>query len=66
MEKAYGEFDKEGNGFFTYEELAEHLIGVGASFSKATLISLAEDIDTDNDKKISKVKLEYHEYFCRC
>lgn len=55
MERAYSEFDKDGKGFFTFEELADHLIGVGASFSKTDLISLAEDIDTDSDKKISKV-----------
>lgn len=56
MEKAYTKFDTNDQGFFTYEELADHLIGVGASFDKATLVSLAEDIDTDNDRRISKVE----------
>lgn len=55
MERAYGELDKDGVGFFTYEELADKLVAVGAAFSRDTLVSLAEDIDTDNDGKISKV-----------
>lgn len=55
MERAYGELDKDGLGYFTYEDLADKLIAVGAAFSKETLVSLAEDIDTDNDRKISKV-----------
>lgn len=66
MERAYIEFDKEGNGFLTYEELAEHLLGVGASFGKATLVSLAEVIDTDSDKKISKVSRNTTKLCCCC
>lgn len=57
MDRAYREFDKEGKGEFTYGELAEKLIGVGAAFERGTLISLAEDIDTDNDGRISKVSV---------
>lgn len=55
MDRAYKEFDREGKGEFTYEELADHLLRAGAVFAKETLISLAEDIDTDNDGRISKV-----------
>lgn len=55
IERAYTEFDQEGKGKFTYEELALKLIGVGANFSQDTLVSLAADIDTDNDKMVSKV-----------
>ena len=55
MEKAYTELDKEGVGYFTYEGLADKFIDLGVSFSKEDLVSLAEDIDTDNDRKISKV-----------
>lgn len=56
MEKAYTELDKADAGFLTYDELADKFIGLGASLSKADLVSLAADIDTDNDKKISKVQ----------
>lgn len=59
MEKAYTELDKEGAGYFTYEGLADKFIDLGASFSKEDLVSLAEDIDTDNDKKISKVSVMF-------
>lgn len=55
MDRAYKEFDRDGKGEFTYEELADHLLRAGAVFAKETLISLAEDIDTDNDGRISKV-----------
>lgn len=55
MDRAYKEFDREGKGEFTYEELADHLLRAGAVFAKETLISLAEDIDTDDDGRISKV-----------
>lgn len=55
MERAYCELDQVGAGFFTYDGLAEKLIALGASFSKEDLVSLLEDIDTDNDGKISKV-----------
>eukprot|EP00904_Undaria_pinnatifida_P006940 jgi/Undpi1/3376/HiC_scaffold_15.g06749.m1 len=56
MEKAYAALDKEGAGYFTYDGLADKFIDLGASFSKADLVSLMEDIDTDNDKKISKAE----------
>lgn len=49
------ELDKDDVGYFTYADFADKLIAAGAYFSKEDLISLAEDIDTDNDKKISKV-----------
>lgn len=55
MEKAYGELDKEDKGFLTYDELADKFLALGATLSKDDLTSLAADIDTDNDKKISKV-----------
>lgn len=56
MEKAYGELDKDDAGFLTYDELADKLIALGTTLAKADLVSLAADIDTDNDKKISKVR----------
>lgn len=55
MEKAYGELDKEEKGFLTFDELADKFLALGATLSKGDLISLAADIDTDDDKKISKV-----------
>lgn len=55
MERAYGELDKEDKGFLTYDELAEKLITLGATLTKDDLTSLAADIDTDDDNKISKV-----------
>lgn len=55
MEKAYGELDKDDAGFLTYDELADKLIALGTTLKKEDLVSLAADIDTDNDKKISKV-----------
>lgn len=57
MEKAYGELDKEDKGFLTYDELADKFVTLGATLSKGDLISLAADIDTDNDKQISKVRV---------
>lgn len=55
MEKAYVELDKEGVGYLTYDDLADKFIALGVTLSKGDLVSLAADIDTDNDKKISKV-----------
>lgn len=55
MEKAYVELDKEDQGFLTYDELADKLIALGATLTKEDMVSLAADIDTDDDKKISKV-----------
>lgn len=55
MDKAYGELDKEDVGFLTYDDLAGKFIALGTTLSKGDLVSLAADIDTDNDKKISKV-----------
>lgn len=55
MEKAYGELDKEDKGFLTYNELADKFLALGATLSRGELISLAADIDTDDDEKISKV-----------
>lgn len=60
MERAYVQLDSESAGFFTYGDLADKLIALGAPFSRTDLISLAEDIDTDNDQKISKVET----FFC--
>lgn len=59
MEKAYGELDKDDVGFLTYDELADKFLALGATLGKQDLISLAADIDTDNDKKISKVPCAY-------
>ncbi|CAM9310140.1 unnamed protein product [Ectocarpus sp. 12 AP-2014] len=58
MEKAYGELDKDDVGFLTYDELADKLIALGTTLTKADLVSLAADIDTDNDKKISKAEFK--------
>ncbi|CAB1105840.1 unnamed protein product [Ectocarpus sp. CCAP 1310/34] len=58
MEKAYGELDKDDVGFLTYDELADKLIALGTTLAKADLVSLAADIDTDNDKKISKAEFK--------
>lgn len=55
MDRAYTEFDREDKGSFTYRELADKLIDIGAAFPKDTLVSLIQDIDTDNDGHISKV-----------
>lgn len=55
MEKAYVELDKEDVGYLTYDDMANKFIALGATLSKDDLVSLAGDIDTDNDKKISKV-----------
>ncbi|CAN0114314.1 unnamed protein product [Pylaiella littoralis] len=58
MEKAYVELDKEGVGYLTYDDLADKFIALGVTLSKGDLVSLAADIDTDNDKKISKAEFK--------
>lgn len=55
MEKAYVELDKEDLGYLTYDDLADKFIALGVTLTKAELVSLAADIDTDNDQRISKV-----------
>ncbi|CAM9129165.1 unnamed protein product [Discosporangium mesarthrocarpum] len=58
MDRAFSAFNSEGKDQFTYEELATHLKNVGGEFDRATLISLIEDIDTDNDKLINKAEFK--------
>eukprot|EP00752_Nemacystus_decipiens_P008777 g7832.t1 len=58
MEKAYGELDKDNKGFLTYDELADKFLALGATLSKDDLTSLAADIDTDDDQKISKAEFK--------
>ncbi|CAM9343001.1 unnamed protein product, partial [Hapterophycus canaliculatus] len=58
MEKAYVELDKDDKGFLTYDELADKFITLGATLTKEELVSLAADIDTDDDQNISKAEFK--------